>query len=61
MPLSGLGSKYVSIQTVYDSHLNGQNDDDERFGYDDQGNFYFTFVEDYVDVIGSNKSTSFIL
>ena len=52
LTLSGIGSNYISYSNYqyYDSHLNGQSGDDERFGYDDQGNFYFTFVEDYVNV-----------
>lgn len=50
--LSGFGSNYISYSNYqyHDSHLNGQSGDDERFGYDDKGNFYFTFVEDYVNV-----------
>ena len=36
--LSGLGSNYISYSNYqyHDSHLNGQSDDDERFGHDDK-------------------------
>ena len=53
----GYSSGYISFSNYqsHDAHQNGQNGDDETFGYDDQGNFYFAFTE-YNFVAGQIES-----
>ena len=57
--LESFSSNYPLITTgtfngVPNFHGNG--DGNEIYGYDEQGNFYFAFVEDYVTVGGSSTS-----